>query len=81
LVEGEEVIIKRVCTPEDDEYQRCSVMMDDKTIVNIGDLSEYPEDATLTRALGFVYDIPKYLEMAYNAGKSGEALEVIYEGE
>ncbi|MEV2394443.1 hypothetical protein ABNB74_12615 [Paenibacillus larvae] len=47
----------------------------------IGCLSECPEDVTLERDLNFVYDIEKWIEQAYEAGKNGEPLEIIHENE
>lgn len=44
----------------------------------IQDLSECPEDAHIGRDLVDGNDIIKYIEMAYNAGKNGEKLEIIY---
>lgn len=40
--------------------------------VNVYSMSDCPEDALLCRSLGFVYDIPKLMKEAYNAGKRGE---------
>lgn len=37
-----------------------------------------PEDNTLSRNFSDVYSIPKLIEMAYQAGKSGEELEIIH---
>jgi hypothetical protein len=47
----------------------------------IGCLSECPEDASLERNLGFVYSIEDWIKKAYEAGKSGEPLEIIHENE
>ena len=44
-------------------------------------LCECPEDATLERDLGFVYDIPELMKRAYEAGKRGEDFSVINETE
>jgi hypothetical protein len=35
-------------------------------------MGECPEDANLCRDLSFVYDIPRLLKQAYEAGKNGE---------
>ena len=47
----------------------------------VGNLTECPEDAILSRDLCFVYDIGEMLIAAYNAGKNGEELSIIEKNE
>lgn len=47
----------------------------------IGNLTECPEDAILSRDLNFVYDLDEMLIAAYNAGKNGEELSIIEKNE
>ena len=56
---------------------RIRIGVNGKDIVNIGCLSECPEDASLERDLGFVYRIVPSLKEAYEAGKRGEELLVV----
>ena len=53
--------------------------INNKRAFSISELCECPEDATLFRSLGFVYDIPGLLRRAYEAGKNGEDFEFEYE--
>lgn len=52
------------------------IEIDGRTVVNVGNLSECPEDANLGRDLRFAYDIPDLLWAAYEAGDRGEAMEI-----
>ncbi|MED3182038.1 hypothetical protein P4305_18710 [Bacillus thuringiensis] len=49
--------------------------------INIGSLSECPEDATLERDLNFVYDIPDMMREAYKAGLRGDKFVEIHRNE
>lgn len=44
--------------------------------ISVWSMSDCPEDALLSRSLGFVYDIPRLLKEAYEAGKRGEGFEI-----
>lgn len=60
-----------------DEYRaRCRVSVDGTTVANGGNLSECPEDANLGRDLDFIYDLPRWLRVAHEAGKTGEPFEL-----
>ena len=69
--------------PEDDygEGGYYSLEMLDNTDKVIGSfdvcsMSECPEDALLSRDLGFVYKIPTLLQKAWQAGRDGEDLTI-----
>jgi len=60
-----------------DEYQAsCEVDVDGVTIARGMNLSECPEDANLGRDFNFVYELPKVLRKAHQAGLNGEAFEI-----
>ena len=59
-------------------YSRNVVLVDDKKIAHIQDLSESPEDAIIGRDLIDGNDIVRYIEMGYAAAKRGEELLTIY---
>lgn len=52
--------------------------VNDKLSERISDLSECPEDAHIGRDLVDGNDIISYIKMAYEAGKNGEELEIVY---
>jgi hypothetical protein len=58
------------------EEPHVEIEVDGSEVVSIGSFCECPEDATLYRDLGFVYDIPKLMKEAYEAGKRGEEFEI-----
>lgn len=41
-------------------------------------MTDCPEDATLNRDLGFVYEIKPLLKLAYQMGKRGEEIKFDY---
>lgn len=56
---------------------RIEIAINGKCEICVGSLSECPEDANLVRDLAFTRDIPGLLKMAYEAGRSGEAFELV----
>ena len=44
----------------------------------VTEMTDCPEDATLNRDLGFVYEIKPLLRLAYQMGKRGEEIEFEY---
>lgn len=71
------VIIK---TPTEAEFAErdwrsfYQIHVDDKRVFSVQD--DEPEDSNLSRSFNDVYKIQELLEMAYEAGKKGEALEI-----
>lgn len=57
------------------ECERFVIKMNDKVIVHAG--HGEPEDNSLGRDLNFVFSIPGWLKMAYEAGKNGEDFSII----
>lgn len=53
------------------------LFIDGKEKLYIGSLLECPEDAILERNLNFVYDIPKLMRQAYEAGKAGDVFDFV----
>jgi len=50
-----------------------------KQHISAYDMCECPEDAIMDRGLGFIYDVPHMLKLAYEAGKSGEEFLLVEE--
>ena len=44
----------------------------------VTEMTDCPEDATLNRDLGFVYEIRPLLKLAYQMGKRGEEIKFDY---
>ncbi len=65
------------------DYRGASVTIkvDGKKVAYAFDMSEVPEDASVERDLGFIFDIPQLMEDAYSAGKRGEEFEIVEEKE
>jgi hypothetical protein len=60
-----------------DEYQEyCKICVDGKIVASLGNMAECPEDANLMRDFSFIYNLPKFLKAAYDAGKNGESFEI-----
>lgn len=47
--------------------------------ITVNDMSDSPEDATLSMGLSFVYEITSLMKLAYAMGKNGEEVEFIYD--
>lgn len=60
------------------DMERHTLLIDDKEVEYITDLSECPEDAHIGRDLVDGNDIIRYMKLAYEAGKAGEPLDIIY---
>ena len=60
-----------------DDMATLEIDVNGRNAVSVGPLNECPEDAYLERDLGFAYDIPDLMRMAYEAGKAGEEFTVI----
>lgn len=67
--------IEQLNSTDSNDCARVRLFVDGKQIVSIGCLSECPEDAMLERDLNFVYNIPKLMRQAYDAGKNGDAFD------
>lgn len=52
--------------------------IDDKSMYYIRDLSDCPEDAHIGRDLIDGNNLIKVMKMAYEAGKKGEEMEIVY---
>lgn len=68
------VIYKSTDSCEDYHWMRMEI--DGKVVLEVTDMNETPEDAILLRDLSFVFDIPKWLALAYDAGKWGEGITI-----
>ena len=64
-----------------DDAETLQIDVNGRNVVSVRPLNECPEDAYLERDLGFAYDIPDLMRMAYEAGKAGEPFTVIEEDE
>lgn len=68
-----------------DDFARWSLSVVDAesgTVMNniiVNDMSDSPEDATLSMGLSFVYEITSLMKLAYAMGKNGEEVEFIYD--
>jgi hypothetical protein len=58
------------------EEPHVEIEVDGSEVVSIGSFCECPEDATLYRDLDFVYEIPRLMKEAWEAGKRGEDFEI-----
>lgn len=47
-----------------------------KSMLEVFNMSDCPEDVILSRGLRFVYQIADLMALAYEAGKNGEKLEI-----
>lgn len=54
------------------------IEINERRVISANDYGE-PEDNILSRDLNFVYKIVPLLELAYEAGKNGEELEITHE--
>ena len=63
---------------ENDWLDSYSIFVDGVEKINANDYGE-PEDNTLSRDLGFVYQIVPLMKLAYEAGKNGEDFEITVE--
>lgn len=52
---------------------------DNKLSLSFNDCNECPEDATFNRDLASALHIKQVVELAYNAGKNGESLDITEE--
>lgn len=66
---------------DDMTYESLEIVIDDITKFHVYNDSFSIEDNTLSRNFSDCYDIPLLLEKAYQAGKNGEKLEIIYHRE
>jgi hypothetical protein len=57
------------------EYERFVIKVNNKIILSAG--HGEPEDNSLGRDLNFVFSIPEWMKMAYEAGKNGEDFNII----
>jgi hypothetical protein len=58
-----------------DDYDNAyELRVDGKFIFSVFDGE--PEDNNLSRNFSAIYNIPKFMEMAYNAGKNGEEFSI-----
>lgn len=61
-----------------DEYEaQCWVEAGGESVGSGSNMSDCPEDANLGRDLGFVYDLPKRLKEAHQAGLGGRPFELV----
>lgn len=65
---------------DDYTYESLEIVIDNKAKFHVYS-SDSPEDNTLSRNFSDCYDIPALLKKAYEAGKKGEKLEIIYNEE
>ena len=65
-------------TSEDMMHESLEININEKTKFHVSHSEESPEDNTLYRNFADCHDIPRLLEMAYMAGKSGEEFELEY---
>lgn len=65
--------VKTISWIDEDYLKHFKILIDNKLAVSAYPLSECPEDAILERDLKFVFNIPKLMQRAYDAGKSGES--------
>jgi hypothetical protein len=74
-----EIVIKG----SSDDYGMASeaLVIDGKEVESVFPLCECPEDAIIGRALISCSDIAKYMQMAYEIGKSGQPMTVRTEQE
>ncbi len=62
---------------ESDFRSAIHIFIDDKQVFSVGDGE--PEDSNLSRDFSDCYSIVSLMEKMYQAGKSGEDVEFIYE--
>lgn len=58
---------------EDTHY---TLKVNGKSMIEIFNMDDCPEDAILSRGLSFVFNVIELMKMAYNAGKNFEKLEI-----
>jgi len=59
-------------------YDECHEMyINDKKLLSVYSLSECPEDAIIGRSLVDCFDVYKFMQLAYEAGKNNELLEFV----
>ena len=60
-----------------DDMATLQIDVNGRNVLSVSPLIECPEDFYLESDLGFAYDIPDLMRMAYEAGKAGEEFTVI----
>jgi len=60
-----------------DDMATLQIDVNGRNVISVSPLIECPEDFYLESDLGFAYDIPDLMRMAYEAGKAGEEFTVI----
>lgn len=72
------VISRSESAMEDCDYRDAmQIDVDDVLMFEVSDGE--PEDSNLSRDFSDVYEIPKLMQMAYEAGRKGEDFEIKYE--
>lgn len=64
-----------------DDMATLQIDVNGRNVISVSPLIECSEDAYLENDLGFAYDIPDLMRMAYEAGKAGEPFTIIEEDE
>ena len=72
------MIIKKIVGKDSEGATWVELRVNGSSVASARPLYECPEDATLERDLSYVYEITDLMEQAYEAGKNGEKLEIIY---
>lgn len=68
-----ELIVRKDCN----DMEVHEVIVDDKDVASIRDLSECPEDAHIGRDLIDGRDIIRFIQLGYEKGKAGEEIEIM----
>lgn len=72
------MIVEFVTRADRDCREWAELLIDGECKLEAHDLSDCPEDATLSRDMSFFYEIGDLMQLAYDAGRRGEEIQFEY---